>query len=401
MDGVGQRVEIDRDAVLGGRLAGNLDAGAPGRTRMGHRLDAREPALLVAERHPGHDGSARRDPDLHPCAVQCVVLAPDQLGRHRCSPWLWYVPGRTRAQAQDAARGRVRAAAACGGYRCGTIMRHQVLERTADRGLTNGGHLPAVAHAVHLGHHLGGVIAAARKGVPGQLLAGGLVHQAAEGVLHLGEGLAGEGVDGEHDLVDVHRQPRQVDQDGLVVTALTRAADQVVAGVPDRAVVADQMLEEDHVDRLLVGEQHRGGVEVDLVGAPPEQAAARRRAPPQPHPDRGQRSAVGLLQADALPLGQIDRHAPSLLRTVPAELSGGPLRPYARRRARGAPGPRLWRFCNTGTARPARSGQVTSLRPPSFAAAPSSVHPPRRAAWRRPRTAARPRRPASAPSSPR
>ena len=87
VDVAGQRVEIDRDAVVGGRLAGNLDAGAPGRARVGHRLGAGEPALRVAEGDPGHDGRARRHPDLHPCPVQWMVLPPDQLGRHRCSPW--------------------------------------------------------------------------------------------------------------------------------------------------------------------------------------------------------------------------------------------------------------------------------------------------------------------------
>lgn len=87
VDGGGHRVEIHRDAVLGGRLAGNLDAGTAGRARVGHRLGAGEPALLVAEGDAGDDGTARRHPDLHPCPVQWMVLPPDQLGRHRCSPW--------------------------------------------------------------------------------------------------------------------------------------------------------------------------------------------------------------------------------------------------------------------------------------------------------------------------
>ena len=89
--------------------------------------------------------------------------------------------------------------------------------------------------AVDLRHDLGGVGAAAGEGVAGQFLAGGFVDEAAEGVLHFLEGLPGEGVHGEDDLVDVRGDARQVDDDGFVVAALARAADQVVAGVAVRS----------------------------------------------------------------------------------------------------------------------------------------------------------------------
>ena len=101
----------------------------------------------------------------------------------------------------------------------------------------------------------------------------------------------------------------EVDEDRLVVAALADAADEVVAGVPHRAVVADQVAEEDDVDRLLVGEQHRGGVEVDLPRARAEQAAPRGRLPAETHAHRGQAASVVLLQTDGLTLGHVDRHA--------------------------------------------------------------------------------------------
>ncbi len=91
--GLGQRVEIHREAVLGGGLTGDLDAGEPRRPRVGHGVGARQPALLVAERHPGHDGPARHHTDLHTGAVQRMVLPPDQLGRHRSFPLVVVRPG--------------------------------------------------------------------------------------------------------------------------------------------------------------------------------------------------------------------------------------------------------------------------------------------------------------------
>lgn len=118
--------------------------------------------------------------------------------------------------------------------------------------------------------------------VAGEFLAVGLVDQTAERVLHFLEGLAREGVHGEDDLVDVDRDALQVDEDGLVVAALAHATDEVVTGVPHRAVVADEVAEEHHVDGLLVREEHGGRVEVDLPGARAEQAAPGAACQPSP-----------------------------------------------------------------------------------------------------------------------
>src|SRR5690606_27371868 len=208
--------------------------------------------------------------------------------------------------------------------------RLEVLEGAAVGRATQGRLRPAGARAVHLGHDLGRVGAAAGQRVAGQLLAVGLVDQAAEGVLHLLEGLAREGVHGEDDLVDVDRDAGQVDEDGLVVAALADPADEVVTGVAHGSVVAHEVTEEDDVDRLLVREQDGGGVQVDLPGARAEQAATGSRLPAETHAHRGQAAAVVLLQTDGLTLGHVDGHALIPLSDVPCcRESRGCREPYA------------------------------------------------------------------------
>ena len=94
--------------------------------------------------------------------------------------------------------------------------------------------------------------------------------------------------------MELRRHAGQVDHDRLVVAvAVTRA---VVAGVGHRAVVAAQVVEERHVDRLLVGEHDRRRVEVDLQLTAAEEAPLLDRVPPQAHADQGQLLAVLLLQ---------------------------------------------------------------------------------------------------------
>ncbi len=78
------------------------------------------------------------------------------------------------------------------------------------------------------------------------------------------------------------RDAREVDEDGLVVAALAHAADEVVTGVAHGAVVAHQVAEEDDVDRLLVGEEDGGGVQVDLPGTGAEQATPGAACQPRP-----------------------------------------------------------------------------------------------------------------------
>lgn len=131
-----------------------------------------------------------------------------------------------------------------------------------------------------------------------------------EGVVHLVEGLPVERADGEHQRADVHRQPGQIDDHRLVV-AVARAG-QVVPGVPDRAVVADQLAEVDHVGEAAVGVEHAGGVEVDLPLPGAEEALFAHRVPAQAHPDHAQRSAR-LLQRDPLALHHRDGHVRRLL----------------------------------------------------------------------------------------
>lgn len=78
-------VQVHREAVIRGGLAGDLQAGQRGHARMGHPLDAVDSAALVAENGRRHDGLAGRDPDLEPDLGERVVLPPHQLGRHRLS----------------------------------------------------------------------------------------------------------------------------------------------------------------------------------------------------------------------------------------------------------------------------------------------------------------------------
>ncbi|CAM5531644.1 hypothetical protein SALBM217S_07711 [Streptomyces griseoloalbus] len=86
VDGVGHGVQVDREPVVGGRLARHLQAGLHGGARMGHPLRAVDPSVLVAECGGGRDRCAGRDPDLQTGLGQRVVLPPHQLGRHRVGP---------------------------------------------------------------------------------------------------------------------------------------------------------------------------------------------------------------------------------------------------------------------------------------------------------------------------
>ena len=74
--------------------------------------------------------------------------------------------------------------------------------------------------------------------------------------------------------------------------------------MPHRAVVADQVLEEDDVYRLPGGEEHGRGVQVDFTASGElfKFFLTGRRLPAQAHPDGGQDTAVGLAQADLLSL---------------------------------------------------------------------------------------------------
>ena len=296
MDRVRQRVQVHREPVVGRGLPGHLQAGPGGRARVGHPFHSVDPAVLVAERGRGHDRRAGRDPDLETGLGERVVLPPHQLGRHRpSSPCVACVLSCAASPGPRQSTGRI------DGIRSWKVRPLAGLPRAVI--------VQPAARAVHLRHDLGGVGAAAGERVAGEFLAVGLVDEPAERVLHLLEGLAGEGVHGEDDLVDVDRARAQVDEDRLVVAALADAADEVVAGVAHRAVVAHQVAEEDDVDRLLVGEQNGGGVEVDLPGTRAEQAAAGGRLPAETHADRGQAAAVVLLQTDGLTLGHVDGHA--------------------------------------------------------------------------------------------
>ncbi len=69
---------------------------------------------------------------------------------------------------------------------------HQVLEGTAVGRGADSSHPPAGPGPMGLSHDLRGVLAAAVQRVACELLAVGLVHQAAEGVLHVLERLASE-----------------------------------------------------------------------------------------------------------------------------------------------------------------------------------------------------------------
>ncbi len=84
--GVRHGVEVHGEAVVCGGLAGDFQARQGGAARVGHLLDAVDGAVLVAERGPGHDRCAGRDPDLETGPGKRVVLSPRQLGRHRLPP---------------------------------------------------------------------------------------------------------------------------------------------------------------------------------------------------------------------------------------------------------------------------------------------------------------------------
>ncbi len=84
--GVRYGVQVHREPVVGGGLPGDLQSGHGGSARVGHPLCAVDLAALVAERGPGHDRCAGRDPDLQAGPGKRVVLPPRQLGRHRLSP---------------------------------------------------------------------------------------------------------------------------------------------------------------------------------------------------------------------------------------------------------------------------------------------------------------------------
>lgn len=62
--GLRQGIQIEREAVVGRRLLGDLEAGQGGRARVGHPFDAPDLALLVTERGPGHDRPSGRYADL-------------------------------------------------------------------------------------------------------------------------------------------------------------------------------------------------------------------------------------------------------------------------------------------------------------------------------------------------
>lgn len=81
----GHGVQVHREAVVGRRLPGDLQAGQRRYTGVGHPLDAGDLAALVAECGNRHDRPAGRDPDLEADLGERVVLSPHQLGRHRLS----------------------------------------------------------------------------------------------------------------------------------------------------------------------------------------------------------------------------------------------------------------------------------------------------------------------------
>ena len=175
--------------------------------------------------------------------------------------------------------------------------------------LADGPELPLRAVAVQLAEDhggLGGRVLA--QVVAGDLGAAGLVDDADEGVADLTEVLAPVlGVvdgDGEDDLVDLGRDPRQVDLDLLVVAVAF--AGEVVTGVLDRAVAALLVVEEDEAavaaDDLVVRVHHDGG------GVDVEVGAGRRADVPAETDGHGGEAGGLLVQRDVATLAEADCH---------------------------------------------------------------------------------------------
>ncbi|GGX43309.1 hypothetical protein GCM10010353_67950 [Streptomyces chryseus] len=122
---------------------------------------------------------------------------------------------------------------------------------------------------------------------------------------------AGSGVvdgDRKDDLHYVGGDSGQVDLDDLVVSLAL--AGEVVAGVLDRAVRADQVVEEDEV---LVGRDFSGFVDHQRTGIEVVVGAGRRTdVPAQADQDGGQPRRL-LAQRDIAALGQAHTHVASLL----------------------------------------------------------------------------------------
>ena len=140
-------------------------------------------------------------------------------------------------------------------------------------------------------------------------------HDVAVGVGHLPEGLTAEGVDGEVQRLDCGvdlwccsvglQQAQQVDQDGLVVALA--GTGEVVAGVAYRSAAAEQLSVRDREEHLAMR------VDCGAVGVEVDAADALGRVPAEAHADPLQAAAVGLEQADDVPLGQADRGGCGLL----------------------------------------------------------------------------------------
>src|SRR5688572_30107457 len=117
----------------------------------------------------------------------------------------------------------------------GLDARHEIHEGLPAGALADGVHLPLAAVAVDLGHDHRRVVAVAAQVVAGEFLLVRAVDDAAEGVLDLLEGLAGEAVHHEDEAAD-HRWYSGELNDDLLVVAIAGAG-AVVTGVADAAVL--------------------------------------------------------------------------------------------------------------------------------------------------------------------
>nr|GEU28090.1 hypothetical protein [Tanacetum cinerariifolium] len=184
----------------------------------------------------------------------------------------------------------------------------QVVEGTAVAVFADRMHFPGAVMTVDLGHDLGRM-----RALHGQVEARDFgavvgVDQAAVGVFHLREGLAGKAVDGKHQALDRWRHGVQVDVDLLVVTIAGAGA--VVARVHHAAILAAQLAEPDHVHRTVGFVEHDDRrVEVDrfALRAETEEALGLDGIPAQAH--GLERRAVARADQDLAAAGKAQHHA--------------------------------------------------------------------------------------------